>query len=236
MGDLYTKCFSARVLEAYRAGPQGGLSVRATAGEPAEILLYDQIGPQGVTASDFLAALASAGAGPVRVRINSPGGDVFDGLAIYNALLAHPGGAETMIDGLAASAASVVAMAGVCTMHDASMLMIHCASTFAYGTAADMLVISGVLGKVDAQIASIYSAKSGSPPADCAALMAAESWLTAAEAKEAGLCDTVLPPPVRKVEPAAAVTVAITADAVTVVAPDMSAEVRRRRLRIAEGE
>lgn len=89
--------FSARAVQAFQAaGLPAGLSVRAAkADAPAEILLYDEIGYFGISAKDFVAALASAGAGPVRVRINSPGGDVFDGLAIHNALRAHPGGATT---------------------------------------------------------------------------------------------------------------------------------------------
>ena len=102
-------------------------ALRAAANDaPAEIMLYDEIGPWGVSAKAFTSILVSAGAGPVNVRINSPGGDVFDGLAIHNALKAHRGGVTTQVDGLAASAASYIAMAGdKVGMAESSMMMIH---------------------------------------------------------------------------------------------------------------
>jgi ATP-dependent Clp protease protease subunit len=74
--------------------------------------LYSEIGPWGVTAKDFVRVLAQAGDGPITLRINSPGGDVFDGYAIYNALKARKAPVNVVIDGLAASAASFIAMAG----------------------------------------------------------------------------------------------------------------------------
>lgn len=164
----------------------------ATSDAPAEILLYDEIGQWGVTAKAFAATLANAGAGPITVRINSPGGEVFDGLAIYNALKAHPGGVTTQVDGLAASAASYIAMAGsTVSMAESSMMMIHDAWGVVVGNRNDMRQTAATLDKVDGQMAGIYSAKTGKPVAEIAGMMDAETWLTAAEAKDAGFCDAL---------------------------------------------
>lgn len=190
-----TRRFSSQLRAVYASlGPtERGLTVRAAAADkPAEILIYDEIGFWGVTAGDFAAALKQVGAGPVNVRINSPGGDVFDGLAIHNLMRAHAGGVTTTVDGLAASAASIIALAGSSvTMADNSMMMIHRASCLAMGNSAELTALVGTLDKIDGQLASIYAAKTGKPDADMAALMAAETWFTAAEAKDQGLADTV---------------------------------------------
>ncbi|WP_419900640.1 head maturation protease, ClpP-related [Roseomonas sp. USHLN139] len=190
------KRYSGRVLALYEAGPKGKLEVRAAkADQPAEILLYDEIGYWGVTASDFTAALASVGDQPVRVRINSPGGDVFDGLAMYNALLAHKPGVETVVDGLAASMASVIALAGKLTMQSASMYMIHKAWTITGGNEHDLAQVGGVLAKIDGQLAAVYAARTGKPVDEIVGAMAAETWYTADEAKAAGFAETVIAPP-----------------------------------------
>lgn len=194
--------FTPRVIAVYRVGPVA-LGIRATA---SEIMIYDTIGADpwsggGVSASDVVAALAKSGGGPVTVRINSPGGDVWDGLAIYNALAAHPGGVNVVVDGVAASAASFIAMAGkTVTMPESSMMMIHNARTLAYGQASDLNETAALLAKVDGQLAAIYEARTGKPAAD---MMQAETWFTAAEALAAGLCDTVTPLPTKEAEPAA---------------------------------
>ena len=154
------------------------LSVRAAAQgiEPAEILLYDEIGFWGVTAKDFVLALAEIGDGPITLRINSPGGDVFDGLAIYNALRARKSPVNVVIDGLAASAASFIAMAGTTVaMNEASMLMIHNAWGICMGDRNDMLDMSAVMEKIAGQLASIYAGKSGKGVAELGAQMDAET-------------------------------------------------------------
>jgi ATP-dependent Clp endopeptidase proteolytic subunit ClpP len=204
------KQFSARSLAAFEAGPVavGGLSFKAATGaDPAEILIYDVIGggmwDDGVTAKQVIAALAEAGTDPVRVRINSPGGDVFEGLAIYNALRNYTGGVETVVDGLAASAASIIALGGSSVvMNSASMFMIHNAATIAFGDRNDMAQVVAVLAKVDAQLATIYSSKTGTDQAEIAAMMDAESWFSADEALAAKLIDSVLAPPKAKPDPA----------------------------------
>lgn len=183
--------FSAPVLEAFaRAKLPETLQVKAaTADDPAEILLYQEIGWFGVTAADFMQALIQCGQGPVRVRINSPGGDVFDGLAIYNALKTR-GGVECAIDGLAASAASFIAMAGeTVTMAQHAMIMIHKAWGIVVGNAPEMLETAALLEKIDGELAAIYAAKAKQPVDGFAAAMTAETWYTGQEALEAGLVD-----------------------------------------------
>jgi ATP-dependent Clp endopeptidase proteolytic subunit ClpP len=177
---------------AAEAALPNGLAIHAAvADEPVEILLYDEIGYWGVTAKDFALALADVGADkPIRLRINSPGGDVFDGLAIYNALQAHKGAVVCVVDGVAASIASVIACAGATLeMAEPSMLMIHNAWVVVVGDKRDMAAMVEVMAKVDGQLAAIYASKSGKPAAEIVGMMDAETWLTSAEAIEAGFCD-----------------------------------------------
>lgn len=193
--------FSARVAQVFAAPclPIGLLVNAATADQPAEILLYDAIGGwDGITAKDFLSALSSAGSGPVRVRINCPGGDVFDGMAIRNALAAHPGGVTCVVDGIAASAASFIALAGSrLEMCSASTLMIHNAWSVAFGNKNDMRKTADILDKIDGQIVGMYAGKTGGDPADIAAAMDAETWMTPEEAIAAKYCDGICEPPAR---------------------------------------
>lgn len=215
--DLLEARFSSRVLQAYSDGwhrmesraarfesrvlanfvsaklPET-LAVRAAAAEaPTEILLYDEIGFWGVTAKDFVLALAQVGDGPITLRINSPGGDVFDGLAIYNALRARQSPVNVVIDGLAASAASFIAMAGTTVaMNEASMMMIHNAWGIVLGDRNDMLEMAAVMEKIDGQLAAIYAGKSGKDVAAVSTMMDAETWFTSTEARDAGLCDSVV--------------------------------------------
>lgn len=169
------------------------LKIKAAVDGVAEILIYDEIGYWGVTAKDFVEALSGVDASTINVRINSPGGDVFDGLAIYNALKAHPATINTFVDGWAASAASFIMLAGdTVSMAENSMAMIHKAWGVGIGNADDMLALNGVLNKIDGQIAGMYAAKTGKPADECLASMAAETWFTAAEAKDYGLIDAVI--------------------------------------------
>ena len=171
------------------------LEIRALAADTTEVLIYDEIGYWGITAKDFAAALASVTTPNLVVRINSPGGDVFDGLAMFNALKSHPAQVTTLIDGLAASAASFIALAGSkVTMAENAFLMIHNAWGMGIGNKADMRDMAATLEKVDTQLASIYAAKSGKPIAEIAALMDGAvdgTRFTAAEAQALGLIDAV---------------------------------------------
>jgi ATP-dependent protease ClpP protease subunit len=191
---------SARLREFLARAPKDGLVFRAaaSAGEPVEILMYDQIGEdwwtgEGVTAKDVVAALVQADGAPIVVRINSPGGDVFEGYAIYNALANYKGGVTTVVDGLAASAASWIALAGSSmSMAPLSMLMIHNSATLAMGDKHDLAATAAILAKLDSQFVDIYAGKSKLSAAELTAAMDAETWYTAAEALEAGFADTVL--------------------------------------------
>ena len=148
-----------------------------------------------VTPAAFLKDLEALGEiGALDVYINSPGGDVFAGYAIYHMLRRHPARVTVHVDGLAASAASVVAMAGDrIVMPAASMMMVHRAWTLACGDAARLLDIAAELERVDAQLAQLYADRTGKAIEDIEALMAAETWMTGAEALEMGFCDEVEP-------------------------------------------
>lgn len=193
--------FTPKLLTTYKAfGLPEHLAVKAGTGdgEPTEILLYDEIGYWGITAKDFVLALAKAGAGPLTVRINSPGGDVFDGVAIYNALKGHPAPVTVVVDGLAASAASVIAMAGSSiVMNQASMLMIHNCWGVCVGNRIDMRATADIQEKIDTVMAAIYAGqmqKRGRPSEGVQALMDAETYFTADEAKSVGLADSLVAP------------------------------------------
>jgi ATP-dependent protease ClpP protease subunit len=162
----------------------------------AELSIYDEIGAYGVSAKDFIAELgALPAATPIELRLNSPGGSVFDAVAIYNALKRHAGTVTVTIDGIAASAASYLAMAGdAVVMPENAFLMIHDPSGLAIGTAADMRAMAEALDKIGASLVRGYAAKSGKPEEEIATLMSAETWFDAAEALAAGFADRLAEP------------------------------------------
>lgn len=172
------------------------LTVRAADADVTEILLYDEIGFWGITAKEFATGLAGVTTPSIVLRINSPGGDVFDGLAMYNALLSHGAKVTTVVDGLAASAASFIALAGdTIQMHESAMMMVHRAWGLAIGNEGDMAAMADTLRKIDAQLAGIYAKKTGETVEEMLAMMAGEAdgtWFTADEAKAAGMIDEVL--------------------------------------------
>ncbi|SFK78536.1 MULTISPECIES: head maturation protease, ClpP-related [Rhodobacterales] len=165
-------------------------------GTGAEVAIYDEIGAYGVSAKGFLAELGALPEGmPVDLRLNSPGGSVFDAVAIYNALKRHEGTVTVWIDGIAASAASYVAMAGdEIVMPENAFLMIHDPSGLAMGTAGDMRAMAEALDKIAGSLVRGYAAKSGKPDDEIAALMAAETWFDAADAVAAGFADRLADP------------------------------------------
>ncbi|MCA0871370.1 Clp protease ClpP [Seohaeicola saemankumensis] len=162
----------------------------------AELSIYDEIGAYGVSAKAFIAEIGALEAGTaLELRLNSPGGSVFDAVAIYNALKRHDGPVTVTIDGIAASAASYVAMAGdEIVMPENAFLMIHDPSGLVMGTAGDMRAMAEALDKIAGSLIKGYAAKSGKPEDDIATLMAAETWFDAAEAVEAGFADRVAEP------------------------------------------
>jgi ATP-dependent Clp protease protease subunit len=162
----------------------------------AEIVIYDEIGAFGIPAKAFLDELKALGpVAELTMRINSPGGSVFDGVAIYNALKRHDARVTVWIDGIAASIASMIAMAGdEVVMPENAMLMLHDPSGLVIGTAADMRGMAEALDKMKAGMVAAYRDKSGRDDAEIEALLAAETWLSAQEAVELGLADRVEQP------------------------------------------
>lgn len=158
-----------------------------------KVYIYEEIGYWGVTAGDFIVALAEID-GDFDLHINSPGGDVFDGLAIYNTLLGHPGKVTGHVDGLAASAASFIAMAcDELEFAKTGQMMIHDASGLAWGNAAEMLAMASLLDKASDNIASIYADRAGGSVESWRELMRAETWYTGSEAVAAKLGDRLAP-------------------------------------------
>jgi ATP-dependent protease ClpP protease subunit len=169
----------------------------AADGEPTRVDVYDDIGmggwfSEGLTAKDFAASLSGV-KGALEVHINSGGGDVFDGIAISSAIRSHKGVKTTVVDGLAASIASVIAQAGdERIVQPGSMLMIHDAFGMAIGNAAEMTKMAQTLDQVSDNIADAYAERAGKgSPASWRAAMKDETWYTAAEAVAAGLADKV---------------------------------------------
>jgi ATP-dependent protease ClpP protease subunit len=174
--------------------PARNISISCKAGH-ADILLFDEIGQGmfgGVTASDFAKQLSALGkVEDINVRINSPGGDVFDGLAIYNSLKAHPAPVNVRIDGLAASIASVIAMAGdTVEIAETALFMAHNPWSAVIGEANDLRKMADTLDLIKGQLQIAY-ARSGKTADELSAIMDAETWLTGAEAVSAGFCDSL---------------------------------------------
>lgn len=147
----------------------------------------------GISPRQFIAALSET-TGPVTLRINSPGGSVFGAQAMIAAMRAHPEPITAQIDSLAASAASVIAAeCAECVMSPGSMLMIHKAWGMTIGNADDHEQTSGLLAKIDGQIAATYARRAKDEDKEkYLALMAAETWFDAEEAVEAGFADRVI--------------------------------------------
>ena len=167
------------------AAAKAGTKVRA------KVHIMDAIGGWfGIRASDFVREVNDLDVDEIELHLNSPGGGVWDGMAIMNALRAHRAAVEVHIDGIAASIASIIAMAGdEVVMSRGSQMMIHNASTITWGDSAQLRKDAAILDKSDENMAGIYAAKAGGEPADWRALMAAETWYNAGEAVSAGLAD-----------------------------------------------
>lgn len=164
------------------------------AGGVASLHLYGAIGGfwGEVEAATIVPAIRDLDAATLDVYINSPGGDVFDGIAIRNAIIQSSAHVVTHVDGLAASAASFIATAGdEVVMGDNAQMMIHEAWTIVAGNADDLRAESDTLDRISANIAAMYAAKAGGDPETWRDLMRAETWYTGSEAVDAGLADRV---------------------------------------------
>jgi ATP-dependent Clp protease protease subunit len=171
--------------------------VENAATDEATIFIYDVIGMDfwtgdGVTAQAFANALAGITAPTIHLRINSPGGDVFEARAMVAQMRNHAAKFIGHVDGLAASAASTIA---VCCdeldMADGSMLMVHNAWTLVIGNKEDMTSTAALLAKIDGTIAADYAQRSGATLDQAQQWMASETWFTAQEAVAANLADSV---------------------------------------------
>lgn len=180
-------------------GASRRFEVRAEA-EEATVYLYDVIVSDeltaewmgGVAPKSFIEAVGAITAPVIHLRINSPGGDVFAARAIEQALREHPSTIVAHIDGYAASAATVVAMAAdEVAMAKGAFFMIHNSWSVAFGNSADMLDMAALLEKVDGTIAGTYAARTGQELSAVRDWMEAETWFTADEAVEAGFADRV---------------------------------------------
>jgi ATP-dependent protease ClpP protease subunit len=168
-----------------------------TDGDRAEVFIYGYIGDdwaeEDVTAASFTKTLRAITAPVIDLRVNSPGGAVFDGIAIYTALLDHPATVDVTVDGVAASAASFVSMAGdTVAMQKPAKMMIHDASGIVLGNAADMQEMADLLNELSDTIAGIYADRAGGTVAKWRDAMKTETWYSAAAAVEAGLADQVV--------------------------------------------
>lgn len=172
------------------------LTIRMKAGDVAEVLLYDEIGADpffgGISAKDFREQIKAVKAKTINLRINSPGGSVFEASAMMAALDEFNGRIEVDVDGLAASAASVVAMAGdEIRMASGAMMMIHDPHAFVIGGAEDMRSTADILDKAKEQLLDAYERHSDVGRKKLSDWMSAESWFTGQEAIDAGLADSI---------------------------------------------
>lgn len=175
-------------------------AVCAKAGDDAEasISIYDSIGENwegtGITSKRISAALRNIGAKDVVVNINSPGGDFFEGMAIYNLLREHQGKVTVRVLGVAASVASVIAMAGdEILIGDGAFFMIHNAWAVAVGNRHDMMDSAKLLEPFDAAMAALYAHQTGMSTAEAATMMDRETWIGAQQAVDDGFATGLLP-------------------------------------------
>lgn len=192
-----------QLLAENRKAPGREFSVRAMGDDEAEIMLYDAIVDSaleaeywgGVAPEPFVAQLRAIKAGTIHLRINSPGGSVFGARAIETALREHSARVVVHIDGLAASAATFIAMAGdEVVMSPGALFMIHNAWTFAYGNASELKATAALLDKIDGTLVATYAARTKQTPEQIAEWMAAETWFTADEAVAHGFADAMPEP------------------------------------------
>ena len=158
--------------------------------DEATVYIYDEIGWFGVGAGQFVKDVNAISAKTIHLRINSPGGSVFDGMAIYNTLKQHKARVITHIDGLAGSISSIIAMAGdEIVAGEGAYLMIHEPWSVVIGSAADLRAEAELLDKIGGTIADIYTQRSGKSREEVLDLMGAETWFTGPEALENGFID-----------------------------------------------
>lgn len=182
-----------RLLNLLKANAQAAPLRAETQGEAAHVYLYDVIDAWfGVSAQMMVDALKSASGKTVHLHINSPGGDVFESVAMASAISAHDGDVIVSIDGVAASAATRVALAGKeIRIADSGLLMIHNSWTIAWGNAEEIRKTADLLDKVDSGIVADYTRKTGASEQQVRDWMAAETWFNAQEALDNKFVDAI---------------------------------------------
>lgn len=174
-------------------------SIKSAAKADGEIEVLGEIGDSGwgaecTTAKMVKDQLKAIGKQPVLVTVNSPGGDAFEGIAIYNLLREHAAKVTVHVLGLAASAASIIAMAGeTVRMGEGAFLMIHSSSGLVMGNQKDMREFADLLESIDDSVAGLYATRTGKSKASIIEMMQKETWLSAAEAIKAGFADANVP-------------------------------------------
>ncbi|AHE51715.1 peptidase [Sphingomonas sanxanigenens DSM 19645 = NX02] len=178
---------------------EDGAGVRSLAIDDNVITMFDIIGEDfwsggGITAKKIGAQLRAIGAKPIEVHLNSPGGDMFEGIAIYNVLREHPQPITVKIMGMAASAASIIAMAGdTIEIGAASFMMIHNCWVMAVGNRHDMAETAEWLAPFDQAMVDVYTARTGAEGKQVARWMDAETYMSGTVAIERGFADALLP-------------------------------------------
>ncbi len=174
--------------------------ITAKSSDTLEILLYEMIGEdwlgEGTSAKSFAEDLKAAGkVSKIHLRVNSPGGNVFDGLAIFNSLLTHGAKVTAQVDGIAASIASVIVMAASeISMSANGMVMVHNPSTMIAGDAPRMRKMAETLDKVKSSMITAYRRHSPKSAAEIGAMLDAETWMTAQETVDNGFAERVMTP------------------------------------------
>ena len=160
--------------------------------ETTEIKIFDVIGWPFIEAFDFCSDLDKINTKNIKVNINSPGGDVFDGIAIYNALLDHQAHVTTYVSGLAASMASIIAMAGAeRQIARSAFMMVHSPWAFSMGNADEMEKEAKILRKIENTMADVYALKTGKNQTQMLQVMKDETWYTGQESVDAGFSEKI---------------------------------------------
>ena len=174
--------------------PKKWFEISNASEQSADVYIYDSIGAYGVSAAGFITEINAIKAPVINLHLNSGGGSVFDGLAIYTGIQSHPARVRVLIDGIAASMAGVIAMAGdEIVMAENAFLMIHRVSSGVEGTAETMRAEAALLEKLEEQIIAIYAARTGKSAGALFKAMQAETWYSANESLAEGFCTSVAP-------------------------------------------
>jgi len=167
-------------------------NIQNKAGKPADVYIFDEIGTYGITAQEFITDIKDLKDTPINLRINSLGGDVFDGMAMYNVIKRREAKTTVYIEGIAASIATIISLgADEVVMAENSLFMIHNAWGGTMGEAKDMRKTAETLEKITGELTDIYRKKTGLSYDTLAEMMDEETWLNANEAFEMGFIDTI---------------------------------------------